>query len=336
MKISASIYSSDREDLTSLVKQLDAHRVDCFHIDCNDDIAVFDDIEKIRQISDTPIDLHVITDTPSEYYDPINALEIEYATFQYEHLEDPLQVPPGFNARLGLAIVSETPIDVFETYKDQCDFVLMMTTVPGQSGGEFRKENFKKIRKFKARFPGVEVHVDGGVNEEVSFILRNMGIDQVVSGSYLVNHDSMGAALVNLKTSRVKSHYYVRDFMVELPETPILENNQSLDFEDVLDTIEHYQMGLTILTDEQRKLEGIITNADMRRGLKKCIDDLNNIDVSVMINRDPVIINQNTTVKGMIELVKKQKFPILYLPVVNDAQRVVGIVLFNNLIKGEL
>ena len=38
MKISASIYSNTEKDLTSLIKELDAHRVDFFHIDCNDNI----------------------------------------------------------------------------------------------------------------------------------------------------------------------------------------------------------------------------------------------------------------------------------------------------------
>ena len=30
------------------------------------------------------------------------------------------------------------------------------------------KENFKKIRKFRSTYPGKKIHVDGGVNGEVS------------------------------------------------------------------------------------------------------------------------------------------------------------------------
>ena len=45
MKISASIYSTTR-DLEQVVRELDAHRIDLFHVDCNDDPKVFDDIAK--------------------------------------------------------------------------------------------------------------------------------------------------------------------------------------------------------------------------------------------------------------------------------------------------
>jgi len=84
---------------------------------------------------------------------------------------------------VGLAITSETSIDVFKKYQ-HFDFVLFMTTSPGKSGGTFNKNNFGKIRQFKSLFPEAKVHVDGGVNDEISFVLRNMGVSLIVSGSY--------------------------------------------------------------------------------------------------------------------------------------------------------
>ncbi|CAN0271179.1 unnamed protein product, partial [Chrysoparadoxa australica] len=67
MKISASLYSSKERALPDLVKALDKCHIDFFHIDCNDDLKVFDDIEAIKKISSTPIDLHIISDRPEEY-----------------------------------------------------------------------------------------------------------------------------------------------------------------------------------------------------------------------------------------------------------------------------
>jgi pentose-5-phosphate-3-epimerase len=66
LKISASIYSGKDKELVSLVQELDAHRVNFFHIDCNDNPSVFDDIKKIRQHSNTPIYLHLITTEPEK------------------------------------------------------------------------------------------------------------------------------------------------------------------------------------------------------------------------------------------------------------------------------
>lgn len=67
MKISASIYSDKQRSLEEIIRDLDAHQVDLFHVDCNDDPSVFQDIERIRKISKTKIDLHLITANPSAY-----------------------------------------------------------------------------------------------------------------------------------------------------------------------------------------------------------------------------------------------------------------------------
>ncbi|MEZ4721366.1 MAG: hypothetical protein R2813_05750 [Flavobacteriales bacterium] len=182
MKISASVYSSKEEDLQSLVQHLDQHGIDFLHIDCNDNPAVFEDIRHIREVSNTPIDLHLITANPEPYFDQINALNIELVTLQYEDLNG-YQYSGGLKSKMGLSVISPTDINVFDP--EYYDFILLMATIPGQSGGKFDKVNFRKIRKFKNAFPGKQIHVDGGVNAEVSFVLRNMGVTSSVVGSYL-------------------------------------------------------------------------------------------------------------------------------------------------------
>ena len=39
-----------------------------------------------------------------------------------------------------------------------------MTTVPGQSGGVFQRNNFNYIRAIQQKFPQLKIQVDGGVN----------------------------------------------------------------------------------------------------------------------------------------------------------------------------
>ncbi|MGZ4060082.1 MAG: hypothetical protein ACXVPU_13695, partial [Bacteroidia bacterium] len=153
MKISASVYSNKTKSLESLVKELDVFNVDFIHIDCNDDLSVFDDIEAIQKISKTPIDLHIISSEPEKFYPGLLKLNVDFVTFQFENLRSPLQIPKDIKSKLGLAIISPTPITVFEQYKEVMDFILFMTTTPGQSGGLFNKENFKKIREFKKGYP---------------------------------------------------------------------------------------------------------------------------------------------------------------------------------------
>lgn len=334
MKISASIYSNKHRHLEEVVRELDAHGVDFFHVDCNDDPAVFEDIERIRAVSRTPIDLHVITPDPEPYFEPIIRHQVDYVSFQYETLEKPLDVPPSVSSRLGLAIMSSTDMAAFAPFEERFEFILLMTTTPGQSGGVFEKSNFRHIRQLQRLYPRTRLHVDGGVNHEVSFILRNMGVYASVSGSYLMNNEYIGAALLNLKTHDVDSHYLVKDFMHEMDETPLV-GPERRDVRTVLQTIEDFSMGCALLTDEAGMLEGMITNADMRRGLLSHLEAVSELTVDEMLNREPVVANENLTVTDLLQLIKQQPFPVNYIPIVDDDYRATGIVCFWNLVKGE-
>lgn len=335
MKISASIYSNKEKELIGLLRELDAYRIDSFHIDCNDDPLVFKDIDVIRAHSDTPVDLHLITEQPEKYYDQILAYDVDYVTFQYEPLKQQLDIPDEIKHKAGLAITSNTNIAVFEKYRNQLNHVLFMTTTPGQSGGVFNKENFRKIRAFKNVFPGVEMHVDGGINEEISFILRNMGVSLAVIGSYLFKNKFLGSAVIRLKSDDIESHYAAKDFMLEGDEVPLLVEGK-YDFEQLLKTIEYYKMGLAIITNEQGRLAGLVTNADIRRALLDNIADLNHIDPRAIINKSPLYVEENQNVTDILHYIKEQTMPVQFLPVVNQEKIVTGTLRFNNLIKGEL
>ncbi len=318
-----------------MVTELDMLRIDAFHIDCNDNPGVFDDIARIRKISQTPIDLHIISSQPERYFDLIVKHQVEYVQFQYENIKARrLEVPPA-ETQYGLAVVSDTPLEVFENYRDNFSFILLMTTTPGMSGGVFRKENFNRIRKFSKLYPEKKIHVDGGVNDEVSFILRSMGVDSAVSGSFLVNHQSMGAAMMGLKLKEVHSHYQVKDIMIELKALPVL-NWDGCTFKEVLQTIEDFNLGFALFTDQSGQLRGVSSNADVRRGLIKHLEDLNQTRVKDIINANPIYIHEKATVSDMLALVTSKSFPILFLPVTDDHHRLTGAVTFNNLIRGEV
>lgn len=313
MKISASIYSSKDKELPALIEELDAYKVNFFHIDSIDNVEVFDDIEQIRSLSPTPIDLHLITSSPETYFDLIEKHHIENVTFQYESLQSKLEIPKTLAPNIGLAITSDTNIDVFEPYADSCSFILFMTTTPGMSGGEFNKQNFKKIRQFRAKYPDKKIHVDGGINAELSFILRNMGVTAAVIGSYLFKGSFIGSAMLNLKSQEVKSSYRIGDFMLEQDEIPVV-GYEDLRFEDVLLAIENYKLGFTNVADKNGTLVGIISNADIRKGLIKNLKDFNAINPNDIINRTPAFVYEYDTVSDVLTYIKNLQFPVMFLP----------------------
>ncbi|MCH2234399.1 MAG: hypothetical protein MK078_09125 [Crocinitomicaceae bacterium] len=336
MKISASIYSDKENSILDTIAALNASHVDMIHVDCNDDLNVFADIETIMENSIIPIDLHIITGTPERFYPALEKFDLNYVTFQYEDLNGKkLEIPKDFTGQRGLAITSNTEIEVFDEYADDFDFILFMATIPGQSGGKFDKLNFRKIRAFQQKYPNKKVHVDGGVNAEVSFILRNMGVYASVSGSYLFNSANINTALLNLKLAEIESQYLVKDFMRDLNESPNIYK-KDLNLEGVLNAMDTGKLGFTMILNDDDSLHGIIGNADLRNGLRNSLEDLNNLDLNACINQTPLTINDTYTVYQLLRYIKREPRPILYLPVVDSTGKATGVVNFMNLIKGEI
>lgn len=335
MKISASVYSNKNRNLVELVQELDQFLVDYIHVDCNDDLSVFEDIKKIRSVSKTPIDLHIISSEVSKFYDGIIENNIEFVTFQYENLTEELHIPEEIKSQIGIAIMTNTDIDIFEKYKNSASFILFMTTIPGQSGGTFAEENFQKIREFRSLYPNKKIHVDGGVNDEVSFILRNLGVYSAVSGSYLVKSENIGSSLLKLKSDLKNTNYRISDFMMKRNEIPIVQKD-NVSLENILKSINDYKYGFCIVENENNELYGIVTDGDIRRALLSNLNDLNNININMVINNKPKYVKSTMCVHDLLEALKESTNTVVFVPVVDDYNQVQGAVSFQDLIKGEL
>lgn len=333
MKISASVYSDKNRSLKETINDLVLHQVDLLHIDCNDDPKVFEDIKKIKSWCNLPIDLHLITNEPKKYAELLKETPVDYVTYQFEDIQSREDIPKDIPGEQGLAIVTPTAVDVFDEFKE-FDFLLLMATTPGESGGKFNAQNFHKIREFKKKFPNKNVHVDGGVNGEVSFILRNLGVHASVSGSFLFNAPSVGQALMDLTKREIKSSFKLKDFMIPRNELPIIDFNE-LTLEKALKQIESGNLGVSFVEDNDEFI-GIISNADIRRGLIKYINQIYDMPMKEIINRSPVTIADEANVNDMLEIVREQTFPVSYLPVLDKEGKSVGIISFVNLIKGEI
>ena len=335
MKISASLYSATNQDLPSLVHELDELKLDYFHIDCfdGDERKVNKDIQAIKSLSKTPIDLHAISARSSFFFDFATQLEVKQLTLQFENIEGELTIPVQRTYKFGLALSNQTNLDVLESYVDNLDYILLMTTTPGKSGGKFEKTSFDRIRKCKALYPNIPIYVDGGINAEVSFILRLLGVSMAVSGSFLVNNRNTAVALADLRFHQKGSDFLLEDFMQTGIHLPVLNYN-SCTFMEIFTCMEAHKMGF-VLFEDQGKLTGICSNADLRRGLLKNREDLNKVAPVDVVNNKGITIQSKASTYDMISLIKKYNFPILFLPVVSAENELLGVVTFNELIKGE-
>lgn len=332
VKISASIYSQREKPLSDIVSQLSSHGVDMLHIDCADRPEVFDDIQQIRSLTTTPLDLHIIAKDPLKYEALIRDLRVENVSLQYEDMGTLPTAPKIPGTKFGIALQSETDIKVLDQAVGY-DYVMLMCTTPGVSGGSFRKDNFRRIIEVRQRYPKLKIQVDGGVNDEVAYILRLLGVDSIVSGSFIMNHYSIGSGMLSLYKDPVGGSYQVKDFMTPACYLPVLDE-KDLRFETALHTIEDHRQGFVLIQDADGKLKGVISNADLRRGLIRQLDNLVSVDVREMINTDPVRISGDADLGQMLSVINELNFIILFLPVVDSAGGLLGAVLLNNLTRG--
>ncbi|MFY0675163.1 MAG: CBS domain-containing protein [Bacteroidia bacterium] len=334
MKISASVYAHAADEIDEIVHSLEQIGVDYFHIDCNNEPKVFDEIAEIKKVSKKPIDLHLITKTPEQYFSLIETHKPDFVSLQFEELPKAFAFPRIEGVKWGLAIKTETPISVFENFAGQCDFILIMATTPGKSGGQFDAKNFRKIRSFLRHFPNKSITVDGGVNAEVSFVLRSYGVQTAVVGSYLAKSDKQAVSLNQLKYENTDSHFTVEDMMTSRAHLPIIKT-EDCSLENLLAKNEAYRLGYALIEDANENLVGISTNADIRRGLLKNVQEIGALKVDDIINTSPKSINLNTTIKDMLASIKGSGNFVSYIPVVDD-KKLIGSINLHFLIKGEL
>jgi ribulose-phosphate 3-epimerase len=223
MRISASVSSLHLRDLKSTVIQLDAHGIDCYHLDSVENREIFSFARLLRPMTDKPMDLHIITSDPVKYWGEIRATQIEATSVQLESLRTPLHIPDDLLGKVGIAVLANSPMELFAPYRKQAAWLLLMTTTPGYSGGTFQMEQFANIIRYRQMYPELPVIVDGGVTHEIAAVLRMLGVHQIVSGSYLFSSNSPADAIRRLRNA--VPGWKVRDIMaygfdaIELDDT---------------------------------------------------------------------------------------------------------------------
>src|SRR5690606_37080783 len=98
--------------------------------------------------------------------------------------------------------------------------------------------------------------------------------------------ESIGEALLHLRSSIIHSDFRIRDFMIDKEDAPVLKKG-TFEVRDVIKTIDDYNLGFTLIEDHDGKLAGISSNADVRKGLLKNLEDFNQLSLRDIINENP-------------------------------------------------
>ena len=156
-----------------------------------------------------PLDVHLMVFEPfktiQKYIDAgANIITLHYEAFKdKEELVEAIKLIRSQNALAGISLKPNTPFKEIKTFCFDIDLVLVMSVEPGLSGQKFLTESYEKIKEIalfreenKLCF---KIEVDGGVNSENARILTELGVDILVSGSYLYNSENKEKAIFDLK-----------------------------------------------------------------------------------------------------------------------------------------
>ncbi|MCL2424910.1 MAG: ribulose-phosphate 3-epimerase [Oscillospiraceae bacterium] len=195
-KVAPSILAADFAKLGCEIECVSS--ADYLHFDVMDGNFVpnisfgFPVLESVRKITDMPLDVHLMIDSPSRYVSEFAKAGGDIVTFHVE-AESSDKIHKAINdlhklgKRAGLSVKPATPAEVILPYIDSLDIILVMTVEPGYGGQKFINEMLPKIsnvrRIIDSRKVMCELEVDGGINFETAKLCVNAGADILVAGS---------------------------------------------------------------------------------------------------------------------------------------------------------
>ena len=217
VEVATSLLNVNEDDIIKTIYDLEVAKTDYFHIDVMDGKFVEDDtIEKMRkyteyikQISNLPIDVHLMVKDIKDYVESYLAMDVNCISFQIEgckteneaqkiikHIKDN-------NCKVGIAINPKTSVDKIYKYLPYIHKVIIMTVEAGKGGQELIPEMVDKIfelNKFVYENGyDIDIEVDGGVNGVNAKRLTDAGANIIVAGSYVINLNNYAEAIKILK-----------------------------------------------------------------------------------------------------------------------------------------
>lgn len=203
MIVSPSILAADFNVLDQEMKKVNDSSCEWVHLDVMDGKFVpnttFDEklVKKLRPISNKVFDVHLMIEKPVEHVMKYYEAGADYVTFHFEACEDIKEVLETLkkqNLKVGLSIKPATSVTVLDEFLPYLDLILVMSVEPGKGGQKFMDSCLDKIdylvKKRRENNYSYLVEVDGGINLDTAKLVKQVGCDAVVAGTYLFKNEN--------------------------------------------------------------------------------------------------------------------------------------------------
>ena len=212
MQISPSILSAD---FANLQHELEAIRnADWAHVDVMDNHFVpnltlgLPVVESLLRVSPIPLDCHLMIEDPDRWAPAYAEAGAQSVTFHIEAAREPVTLARNLRAqgaRAGMAIKPGTEFAPYEELLPDLDMVLVMTVEPGFGGQSFMADMMPKIRRLRGAIDsvggGIELEVDGGIDDKTARLLQDAGADVLVAGSAVFRAADRAAAIAAIRNA---------------------------------------------------------------------------------------------------------------------------------------
>lgn len=198
-QIVPAILDKTLEDLKTHIEQLkNSHsfKEGWVHIDFADNKFVPNKTLGVEEVSRVNTALkkeaHLMVEHPLDWIKELKEAGFDRVVFHFECKDDKDDVIKAIKEtgmEAGIAINPATSIELLEQYKDKIDQVLIMGITPGFQGQTFIPDTIGKIGVLKSKGWPIKISVDGAVKDENAKQLVDSGVDQLVSGSFLLKGD---------------------------------------------------------------------------------------------------------------------------------------------------
>ena len=216
VEVSTSILNMIKGKESETIFALEKAKTNYLHIDVMDGKFVEKDTYEymlntasyIKRISSIPLDVQLMVEDIKSAIDDFASVEPNIITFHLEACKDDEEVMKNINlikavnAKVGISVKPNTPIENVYKYLPYIHMCLVMTVEPGKGGQTLLAEMVDKINKLKEYVDKnnleIDIEADGGINLATCDKVKSAGANILVSGTAILMAKDYGEIIKEL------------------------------------------------------------------------------------------------------------------------------------------